>query len=144
MSDQPNDNAGKDINISGNVQGGMVNIDGTMTTHGNVTITTRDMAQTIAGSPAAPDDKAALQKLVDELKAALASVPAEHKEAAEKVAKRVTEVVEEASAGKPDSDAVAAKANLLKTAADNIKTALPLAFPIATQIIAHVLKLAGG
>ncbi len=141
MSDEKNPK----INISGNMQGGMVNIGGTQTFHGTVTITMGDMTQTIQQGTAAPSDKEALQALVDQLRAAIAAapIPAEHKASVERVAKRTEELVSEVSSGEIDKEAIESKANLLKKAAENIKDVLPTAVLIGASIVAQVLKMAG-
>jgi len=141
MSDEKNPN----INISGSVQGGMVNIGGNQTVHGSVSITMGDMTQTIQQGTAAPSDKEALQALVDQLRAAIAAapIPAEHKASVERVAKRTEELVSEVSSGEIDKEAIESKANLLKKAAENIKDVLPTAVLIGASIVAQVLKMAG-
>jgi hypothetical protein len=131
------------IRIGGSVQGGNVNIGGDQTVHGNVTITMRDMTQTIQKGTASPSDKEQLQQLLDQLKAALAAVPAEHQESAGKIAKRTEELVAEVSETKPDKDGVEGKANLLLKAAQNIKEALPEVFAIAGAIVTFGLRFAG-
>lgn len=147
---QPSDLAGSTIvnndnriNISGNVQGGMVQIGGTSTHHGNVTITMGDMTQTIQNGSAAPSEKEQLQKLMDDLKAALQSVPAEHKANAELVSARTTALVQESSGSDVDPDSVKSKANRLQLAANNIKEVLPTVALIGASIVTQVLKMAG-
>jgi hypothetical protein len=147
QSSNTGDNAGRDINknihIGGNVQGANVNIGGTQTFHGNVSITMGDLTQTIQKGSAAPNDKEALQKLMDDLKVALVSVPAEQKSNADKVAKRTEELVSEVSTPDVDTEAVESKANLLKKAADNLKEVLPTVALIGAGIVTQVLKMAG-
>jgi ElaB/YqjD/DUF883 family membrane-anchored ribosome-binding protein len=129
------------ISISGStIQGGIANIGGTQTFQQSVTLTMGNLSATVGGMNAAPDDKAALQKLIAELEAALKQAPAARQADAEKIAKRTKEVVEEASAAQPDQDAVAAKANLLKKAAENVASVLPVVTGIAVNIVAHLLK----
>ena len=132
------------IHIGGSVQGGNVNIGGTQTFKGNVTVSMGDLSANIGAIPNADaDQKAELAKLVTQLQEALKSVPAEKKEDAEKIAKRTQELVEEAGAAKPDGEAIEAKANLLKKAAENIQGALPVVFGIAGSIIGLIGKLHG-
>jgi hypothetical protein len=147
---QPGDLAGSTvvtnhnrINIGGNVQGGNVNIGGTQTFQGNVTITVGDMTQTIQKGSAAPSDKEQLQTLVNDLRAALASVPAEHKANVEKVVKRTDELVSEVSEATLDKEGVESKAELLQKAADNIRAVLPSVFAIAASIVTFGRRMAG-
>jgi hypothetical protein len=132
-NDRPN------IHIGGSVQGGNVNIDGTQTFHGNVTITQGDI-QRMSGSS---DEKSELQSLLDQLQKQLEAAPAEHKADADKIAKRSNELVEEAKAENPDKEAVEAKANLLKSAAENVKAVMPAVTMTALGVVTTILKMAG-
>jgi ElaB/YqjD/DUF883 family membrane-anchored ribosome-binding protein len=130
------------INITGsNIQSGVTNIGGTQTFHGNVTVTMSGLTSTIGGMNAAEDQKVVLQKLIADLESALKQAPTDQQANAEKVAKRAKEAVEEAAAAQPDKEAVEAKANLLKKAAENVAGAMPVVLTIAMSIIAHLLKL---
>lgn len=131
-----------DTNINAPIQAANLNL-GHQETHGNFTITIRDMTQTIHGGNAPSDDKEALLKLVDDLKESLTDIPAEHKEGAEQVVKRTEQLVEEVSEDEVDPDIVEKKASRLKKAAEDIKEALPVVLGIATSIVAHALKMAG-
>jgi hypothetical protein len=51
--------------------------------------------------------------------------------------------VTEVSEAEIEPEAADAKANLLKTAAENIKEAMLIVLTIATQIIVHVLRMGG-
>lgn len=130
------------IRIGGSVQGGNINF-GNQTVHGDLTVTIRDMTQTVQKGSGTPSDKEQLQQLLDQLKAALAAVPEAHKANAEKVAKRTEELVTEVSEADVDKDGVESKANLLKKAAENIKEALPDVFAIAGSIVAFGLRFVG-
>src|SRR5437016_5981251 len=113
-NDKPN------ISISGsNIQSGITNIGGTQTFQQSVTVTMRDLATTVGGMNATQEDKVALQKLITELEAALKNAPIAQQADAEKIARRAKEAVQEAAAEEPEKDAVEAKANLLKKAAEN-------------------------
>ncbi len=51
------------------------------------------------------------------------------------MAKHVEEAVEEVAAGKPDKEAVEAKTNLLKRAAENRRKAMPIVTTIALNLV---------
>lgn len=131
------------IRVGGNITAGNLNMGGNQTFHGDVTISMRDMTQTIQKGSGTPEDKETLQKLFDQLKEALAAVPEQHQENAAKVAKRTEELVSEVSEQKMDKEGVEVKANLLKKAAENIKEVLPDVFTIAGSIVAFGLRFAG-
>jgi len=131
------------ISVNAPVQGANVIIGSEQNIAGSVTISIGDMTQTIQKGTGAVSDKEALQKLVDELKASLTSVPAEQAKDAQKIATRVEELVTEVSAEDVDKEGVEVKVNLLKKAAENVKDALPVVLGITTNIVAHVLKMAG-
>jgi tetratricopeptide (TPR) repeat protein len=139
MSDDKN----QEININAPIQAGNALIGSSQEVHGNVTITVGDMTQTIQGGNASEDDKVTLEKLVEELRQALASVPATHEKEGKKVVKRTEELVSEVSEPEIDADGVESKAGLLKKAAEDIKGAMPAVLAIATQIIVHATKMAG-
>ena len=133
--DKPN------ISISGsNTIGGIVNIGGTNTFHGNITVTMGNLNATVGAMNAAPDEKAALQKMIADLEAALKEAPAAQQADAEKIAKRAKDAVEEAAAEKPDTEVVEAKANLLKKAAENIRDVMPIVTTIAFGIVTQLLR----
>ena len=134
MSDKGNNSTG---NIS---NAGNVNIGGEQTFHGDVTITVN--TGTIGDAPAG-SDKAELKSLLEQLETELKSVPAEHQADAEKVAKWAEEAANDATAEQVEADVVAFKAGKLKQAAENIKGAMPAVLAISTQIVSHVLKMAG-
>lgn len=140
MADNKDKQSG--VNISGsNVQGGIVGIGGQQTVHGAVTITMGDLTATInVMSGADQTEKEQLQQWIAELEAALKAAPAERENDAQNVAKRAKELVEEAGEPEPDQEAVAAKANLLKKAAENVKEAMPVVLAIATNIVGYFLK----
>ena len=80
---------------------------------------------------------------INELKALLAQTPPDKTAEAETVAKRTDKLVKELAEDKPDREMVDTMGQSLKRAAENLAGALPLVLPIATQIVAYVLKLAG-
>lgn len=112
----------------GNITGSIVNVKSTLT----------NTTQTIGAMPAASADKDELKKLVEQLTTALEGVATPE---AEKVAKRVDELVNEAAEKDVDKEAVEAKGNLLLKAAMNIAGAVPTVLTIAQQIISHVSKM---
>ena len=124
-----------------NIQSGIVNIGGSQTFQGNVTITMSNLSATIGAMNAAQDEKAALQKLIEELKSALKQAPPTQQVDAEKSAKRAKEAVEEAVAANPEKDAVEMKVDLLKKAVENVAGVMPAVVPIAMNIVAHLLKM---
>ncbi|MCC7448787.1 MAG: hypothetical protein IT324_15315 [Anaerolineae bacterium] len=129
-------------NLSKNtIQGGIVNIGGRQDFHEAATVTMRDLSATVGGMNAAQDDKAVLQKLIADLETAFKSIPTEQQANAEKIAKRAKEAVEEATTDKPDQEAVEAKANLLKKAAENVRDVMPIVTGIAINIVAQLLKM---
>ena len=122
------------------VQGGMVNIGGKQEVHGSVTITMGNLTAIVGAMNAAEDEKVALQTLIADLEAALNQAPADQQNAAAEIARLTKKAVDEAAKTDPDQVEVKDRANLLKMAAENVKTALPLAAPIALNIVAHLLK----
>jgi hypothetical protein len=127
--------------IRGNVQGGMVNISGTQTTHGSVTVTIRDMSQnlqTIPNMDAASRDE--LSSLISEIRSIIASIPAQHQKDAAKVAKRVEELIDEASTEDVEREAVESKAGLLNRAVEAVSRVLPAIAPTAAKLIDSVLR----
>jgi hypothetical protein len=90
-----------------------------------------------------PNEKETLQELVDQLKTALISESETPAKDRQKVVDRAQELVQEIGKEEIDPDGVEAKGTLLKKAAENIKEAMPTVLGIATQIIAHVYKMAG-
>jgi ElaB/YqjD/DUF883 family membrane-anchored ribosome-binding protein len=126
--------AGDQMNFSGNFQGAILNIKSQLS---NVT-------QSIGALPnVAPADKDELNRLVNELKTLLEQTPANKTAEAETVAKRTEKLVKELEEEKPDREMVETMGHSLKKAAENLAGALPTILPIATQIVAFVLKLVG-
>lgn len=138
MTDSGDNNP--NIHIEGSTFQGPTNF-GTQTFYEAVTMTFGNLTATVGGMSAPPDDKVQLQALLNQLAEALKQAPADKQEDAEKVVKRAKEAVEEAVAPKLDKEAVEAKANLLKRAAENVKEAMPVVLTIATNLIAHLLRL---
>lgn len=102
------------------------------------------MTQSIGALPnVAQVDKDELTRLVNELKALLEKTPPDKTSEAETVVKRTEKLVKELEEDKPDQEMVETMGQSLKRAAENLAGALPAVLPIATQIVAYVLKLAG-
>lgn len=159
MNDDPN----KNIHISGTVQGGNVNIGGVQKNvqktvqHNNnshnsgiqinadrgSTVTTGNISQIINGIPSNTKDQT-LDTLLEQLKQALVEAPPGNEKKASKVADSIKEFLDESKKEEPDPDLLAAKGNALKKAAENIKEAIPAILTIATQIVAHVIRLGTG
>jgi hypothetical protein len=127
--------SGDTFNMSGNFSGAILNIKNTLT---NTIQTVNGMAQ------AAPDQKQELAQLLDQLQAALATVPAEQAEAAETVAETAKDLVEKAAKEKPNKTTIQITGESLKAAATNLAGVLPAVIPVATQIVQAVQKLIGG
>ena len=127
--------SGDTFNMSGNFSGAILNIKNTLT---NTIQTVNSMAQ------AAPDQKQELAHLIEQLQAALATVPADQAEAAETVAETAEELVEKAAKDKPNKTSIQITGEGLKAAATNLAGALPAVLPIATQIVQAVQKMIGG
>jgi hypothetical protein len=127
--------SGDTFNMSGNFSGAILNIKNTLT---NTIQTVNGMTQ------AAPDQKQELAQLLDQLQAALATVPAEQAEAAETVAETAKDLVEKAAKEKPNKTTIQITGESLKAAATNLAGVLPAVIPVATQIVQAVQKLIGG
>lgn len=129
------------INITGStVQAGIGGVGNNISISGDVSVTMSNLSAVVGGSALPEDDKAALQRLLAELEAALKAAPAEKAADAAKIAKRAKEAVEEAAADQPEKEAVEAKVNLLKKAAENIAGAMPIVMQIAMNLVGQLLK----
>ncbi len=123
---------GDTFDMSGDFRGAIVNIKSQLD---NVT-------QTVNTMPHGNDEeKEELKQMVAQLQEALAEVPPEQAGDAEKVAKRVEALVEEADDDNPDTEMMEITGESLKRAAENVRDALPTVLPIATQIVGHVLSM---
>jgi hypothetical protein len=130
------------INLTNSpVQAGIGGVGSNITISGDVSVTIGNLSAVVGGSALPEGDKAALQRLLAELEVALKAAPPETAADAAKVAKRAKEAVEEAAADQPEKDAIEAKTNLLKKAAENIAGAMPPVMQIAMNLIAHLLTL---
>jgi hypothetical protein len=132
----------KPININGsNITGGNVNIGGSQTVSGDVSVTLQGVTNTISNLNAAEDQKAALQALFTQLESALKTYAASHPAEVTQIAKRAKDAVEEAASTTPDKESLAAKTTLLKSAANNIREVMPAVFGIAVTIVGSLLRL---
>lgn len=123
---------GDTFDMSGDFRGAIVNIKSQL----------ENVTQTVNTLPHGDDEeREELKQLVAQLQEALAQAPPEKASDAEKVAKRVEALVEEADDDNPDTEMMEITGESLKRAAENIRDALPAVLPIATQIVAHVLSL---
>ncbi|GAB5492512.1 MAG: hypothetical protein Phog2KO_27270 [Phototrophicaceae bacterium] len=139
MSDNNSISFGDNANLTGT----NLNTSGSQTNNGNVTINMagieNSLQRVLDGNA---KEKQQLQDLIGQLSQALQDIPAEQEKGAQKVAKRVEELVSELEEEEIDSEAVVSKGNLLKKAAADIQDVLPVVVSIATQIISHVITLA--
>jgi hypothetical protein len=120
------------INLSGDFRGAIINIKSTLT---NV--------QQSVGTMASEDPEARreLEKLIGQLSEALQKVPENNKEDAQAVADLTQSLVESAKVEKPNKTMLQITGEGLKKAAQNLAEVLPTVLPIATQIVAAVLKI---
>jgi ElaB/YqjD/DUF883 family membrane-anchored ribosome-binding protein len=120
------------ITMSGDFRGAIINIKSTLT---NV--------QQSVGAMATEDLEARkeLEKLIGQLSDALQKVPEGHKEDAQAVADITQTLVDSAKAEKPNKTTLQITGDGLKKAAENLAEVLPAVLPIATQIVAAVIKI---
>jgi type VI protein secretion system component VasK len=103
---------------------------------GNITINNK------ATIPSATDDdQQKLERLLTELQQALKTVEADHPDDAKDVADMANELVKTAQAEKPNPAMLQIRAEGLKQAAQTLKDVAPTVLAIATQVVAHILKL---
>lgn len=120
------------INISGNVEGGNVNIGSEQTVHGDLTINYGVLSNAPDGSP-----QAELAALLKELESALQQVPAEQAGDVELVKEEADAIAAEVAKLDPNPRRLEIKAEGLKKAAENLLTVAP----IVGKIVAKVLTL---
>lgn len=125
---------GDEMVMSGNFEGAIVNVKSQLD----------GVTQSIGALPHGdPEEREALAQLVEQLKEQLANVPPENVTDAQRVSRRVEALVEEIDEAEPDEEMVEITARRLKRAADNLAKVVPAVLPIATDIVSHILKLAG-
>ncbi len=97
------------------------------------------------GNMSNPNDaeKEALQNLIKQLEAALAKVPAAHKDDAEAVSQTTEALVAMAASEKPNKTMLQITGEGLKQAARNLAEITPDVLAVATSIVGTVLKLTG-
>lgn len=126
---------GDRFDLSGDFRGSIVNIQSEL----------RNVQQSIGEIQTTDQSsKEELQKLIEQLSAALEKIPVEKKEEAEAVAASAKVLVDQAKAPKPNKTMLQISGEGLKQAAKNLADVTPLVLAIATQIVLTVGKLAGG
>jgi len=124
--------SGDTFNLSGDFRGANVNIQSTLS----------HVTQTIGALPGVDlTTKAELERLVQQLNAALQQAPPDQTEDAEAVAQSAELLVETASQEKPNKRMVEITGEGLKQAAQNIAHVMPTVLGIATQIVETVGKV---
>jgi hypothetical protein len=126
----------KQTTFAGPVQAGNL-VTGDQTNPGDTTINTPGMTQNNAPANAFPD----LTALIEELKQAVESAPAEHAKDANKVLRYATELKAEIDEEDVNTKVAKEKVNYLKEAAENVKDVLPVVVGIGTRIVAEAMKL---
>lgn len=147
MSDKGKVNIGSiGRDLSGNVAGDDIRIEGGQVTGKNVNIgsTLSNVTQQVGAiTQADPEDKAELEQLIQQLEAELQKLPAAHQEEAETVAEFTQELVEEAGKEKPKKSKLEITGEGLKKAAQNLASVAPLIGEIAGKIALKILTLGG-
>lgn len=113
-------------------------------TNSNVNIKSKlnNVSQSIGALPRGDDDlKAQLQALIQQLSAELQKAPAEQAEDAEAVAEAAKDLVEKATAEKPNKKLLSINGENLKQAAQSLAGVMPIVLDIATRIVTTILKL---
>ncbi len=130
--------------LSGNVAGGDIRIEGGQVTGKNVNIgaTLSNVTQQVGTmTQAGADDKAELEQLIKQLEAELQKLPAEHQEEAETVAEFTQDMVAEAGKEKPKKSRLEITGEGLKKAAQNLAGVAPLIGEIAGKIVLKMLTM---
>lgn len=117
--------------VSGNIAGDSITIIGS----------TLSNASRRAQSLTQADDRAELEQLIEQLKAALEKVPADKQEEAQTVAEYTKTLVEEAAKEKPKKSMLEITGEGLKKAAQNLVGVAPLVGEIAARIVAKILTM---
>lgn len=128
--------------LSGNVAGGDILIEGGQVTGKNVNIgsTLSNVTQQVgAMTQAGADDKAELEQLIKQLETELNKLPADHQEEAETIAEFTQEMVAEAGKEKPKKSKLEITGEGLKKAAQNLAVVAPLIGEIAGKIVLKIL-----
>ncbi|MBN1966373.1 MAG: toll/interleukin-1 receptor domain-containing protein [Anaerolineae bacterium] len=126
---------GDTFNMSGDFRGALLNIKSKLD----------HVTQTINTLPkASPDDREQLNALIARLKDELGRAQPSQQEEAEAVTELVEDFIEAANKPQPNRVILKSKGQGLKDIAGTLVNALPAVLPIITEIVGHVLKLAGG
>ncbi|KAB8140752.1 hypothetical protein F8S13_22380 [Chloroflexia bacterium SDU3-3] len=108
----------------------------------NIRATLSNVTQSIGSMPhGSADDKQQLATLVEQLRKALETAPAESQEDAEAVADLAKDLLDKASKATPNKKTITISAEGLKQAAENLGAALPAILPLVPQIIQAVQKM---
>jgi tRNA U34 5-carboxymethylaminomethyl modifying GTPase MnmE/TrmE len=134
------------FNVSGNIEGGIVNMGGEQTFHGPIVFNLNShferSIQSVESIPSADaKTKDELVALTNQLKQLLEKMPSGNEEMVEQVAKRLNTLMEEASAKKPDHEMVQITAEGLKKAAQNLAAVVPTILPICIDIVKVVTRI---
>jgi hypothetical protein len=116
--------------LSGNVAGDSITIIGSTLSN------TSKRAQSLGQA----DDRAELEQLIEQLKAALEKVPGDKQEEAQMVAEYTEALVEEATKEKPKKSKLEITGEGLKKAAQNLVGVAPLVGEIAVKIVTKILS----
>lgn len=120
--------------MSGDFRGAILNIESRLD----------HVTQTLgAATHAAPDQRATLASLVEELKGTLATVGPEQMPDAETLARRVGALVDEATATRPDPETVSELGEIVRRAAAKLSTAAPRVMTLIAAIIEQAAGLVG-
>ncbi len=111
------------------INGGVI---GTNVAIGSSQIVQGDMTFNVGAIPARQDVRAQLATLVEQLKVALANIPAEKAEEIEALAQ---DAVDEANKDRPNKYLLKTKGNSLKQATENLRAATPIAEKIAATLL---------
>ncbi|MCB0197068.1 MAG: hypothetical protein KDJ65_34285 [Anaerolineae bacterium] len=120
------------INLPGNFQGAILNVNSTLNNVNQVIDSTSHIDQ---------PEKDQLKSLIQELNKALQSVPSEKAEEAEAVAETAQTLIETATKDKPNKAMIKITAEGLKQAARNIADIMPPVLTIATEITSVIYRL---
>lgn len=131
---QQDTSSGDRFYMTGDFRGAILNIKSKL----------QDVNQTIGSMPHADQSlKDELQSLIDQLNEALQQVPATQIEEAEAVAETAKELVETATAEKPNRVRIKITSDGLKAAAETLVSVMPQVLVIATQIVDTIAKVTG-
>ena len=129
---QPKSSSGDTFYVAGNFQGAILNVKSIL----------QDVNQTIGRTPHADKSlRDELQSLIDQLNEALQQVPAPQIDEAEAVAETAKELVETATAEKPNRVRIKITSDGLKKAAETLASVMPQVLVIATQIVDTIAKV---